>query len=50
MVDRQDLRDDNIGMAPDMYDRAADTPRPDADAHRYRISITDTELLFWLVT
>jgi hypothetical protein len=45
-----DLRDDSIGMPPERYDRAADPPRPDADAHPYRDSITDTELLCQLVT
>jgi hypothetical protein len=45
-----DLWDDSVGMPSEMYDRQPDTPRPDADAHRYRISITDTELLYWLVT
>ena len=45
-----DLWDDSIGMPPEMYDRAADTPRPDADANHYRDSITDTVLSSPLVT
>jgi hypothetical protein len=45
-----DLWDDSIGMPPEMYDRAADTPRPDADANNYRCSITDTVPSLRLVT
>ena len=45
-----DLWDDNVGIPPEMYDRAADTPRADADAHHYRDSITDTVSSLKLVT
>jgi hypothetical protein len=31
-------------MPIEMYDRAADTPHPDAEANRYRDSITDNVL------
>ena len=37
-----DLWDDSVGMPPEMHAPAADTLRPDADAHHYRDSITDT--------
>jgi hypothetical protein len=44
-----DLWDNSIGMLPEMYNRAADTP-PRRRCNRYRCSITDTELLSWLAT
>jgi hypothetical protein len=44
-----DLRDDSVGLPPEMYDRQP-TRAPRRRCNHYRDSITDTVPSSWLVT